>query len=45
MRSRFPAVLLALMALFPRLGEWIVERVGSHDYFRRVHGKLSAKAE
>jgi len=27
---------LALSALSPRLGDWIVTRLGVHDFFRRV---------
>lgn len=27
---------LALTALFPRLGEWVVDKIGTNDFFRRV---------
>ena len=32
--------MLALSALWPRLGEWITEQTGANDFFRRVVGKL-----
>lgn len=28
--------LLALVSLFPRLGEWLLAKTGGHDFFRRV---------
>jgi NAD(P)-dependent dehydrogenase (short-subunit alcohol dehydrogenase family) len=28
--------LFALTALFPRVGEWVLTRLGAHDFFRRV---------
>jgi hypothetical protein len=28
--------LLALTVLFPSLGEWLIGKTGSHDFFRRV---------
>ena len=28
--------LLALSALFPSLGEWIIEKIGSNDFFRQI---------
>jgi short-subunit dehydrogenase len=35
--SRYPIrPLLAVAALFPRLGEWLIERTGANDFFRSV---------
>ena len=28
--------LLALTALFPRIGEWVINKIGTNDFFRRV---------
>lgn len=28
--------LLALSALFPRVGEWVIDKIGTNDFFRRV---------
>jgi len=33
--------LLAVAALFPALGEWIIAQTGGHDFFRRVYREMS----